>query len=40
MSEKGVGSGRRKVEKRILVMKYNKNINLTYFGEYLLIKSV
>ena len=40
MSEKGVGSGRREVEKKILVMKYNENINLTYFGQYLVINSV
>ena len=40
MSEKGVGSGRREVKKRILVTKYNENINLTYFGQYLVINSV
>ena len=39
MAERGDGSGERKVEKRMLVMKYNKNDHVLYCGEYLLVNS-
>ena len=40
MIGKGGGKGRRKVqEERVLVMKFNENENLPYYGEYLSVKS-
>ena len=36
--QRGVGSERREVEKRIFVMKYNENDNLPYRVEYLIGK--
>ena len=34
MIERGVGSGGKEVEKRMLFMKYNESDNLPYCGEY------
>ena len=39
VAERDGGSGRRKVEKRMLVMKYKKNDHLPFCVEYLLVIS-